>query len=254
MLKRHLTILGLAFALAGGMLMMPTPAAAQQGQDYYTYVSEWAVPRAQWAEFEKQQEASIPRMKKLVADGTIVAWGNIATRVHQEDGYTHADWFTATSRANLLKALEEAWTTATNSSFVAATKHYDLFLHTFAHGGKTVPSATGYLRVGFYHAKPGEADAVETLMTKDIKPFLDSAVASGTLLMYNLDEEDIHTSEPGGFNIALLFPDAAAMDKFFSDLAANQKANPAIGLALAGLTVNKDHRDGLDRVTAYQHQ
>jgi hypothetical protein len=193
-------------------------------------------------------------MKKLVADGTIVAWGNLTTRVHQEDGYTHADWFTATSRANLLKALEEAWTTAGNASFVSATKHFDLFLHTIGHGGKTVSDATGYLRVGFYQAKPGDGDAVASLMTKAIKPFLDSEVADGTLVMYNLDEEEIHTSAPGGFNIALLFPNGAAIDKFYSDLEANQKTNPAIGEALAGLTVGKDHRDSLGRVTAYQHK
>ncbi len=254
MFKRFLTVLGLAFALSGSMLMAPRPAAAQQGQDYYTYVSEWAVPRAQWAAFEKQQEADIPRMKKLVADGTLVAWGNLQTRVHQEDGYTHAEWFTANSRANLLKALEEAWTTAANASYVAATKHYDLFLHTFAHGGKTVSNATGYLRVGFYQAKPGDADALQGLMMKDVKPVLDSAVADGTLLMYNLDTEDVHTSAPGAYNIAMLFPDGAAMDKFFSDLAAREKANPAVTQTLASLTVGKDHRDGFDRVTAYQHQ
>ncbi|MGB8591199.1 MAG: hypothetical protein WCA98_00160 [Candidatus Acidiferrales bacterium] len=254
MKRLYTATLCFAVLFVAGIALMPSPAAAQATQDYYTYVSQWAVPRAQWEAFEKQEESDISRMKKLVADGTIVAWGNEEIRVHQEDGYTHAEWFTATSRANLMKALEEEWTTATNASFVSTTKHSDLFLHTIAHGGKTVSNATGYLRVGFYQAKPDDADALESLLTKHIKHFFDSAVANGTLLMYNIDEEDIHTSAPGGYNLALLFPDAAAMDKFFADLTADEKADPATGQILASLTVAKDHRDSLGRVTAYQHQ
>lgn len=56
-------------------LGVATPAAAQD-QGYYTYVSFWAVPRSDWAPFEKQEEASSSTMQKLVADGTIVAWGD----------------------------------------------------------------------------------------------------------------------------------------------------------------------------------
>jgi hypothetical protein len=255
MQRRCVSVLGIAAVLLAGMALAPRPAAAQgQGQEYYTYVSEWAVPRAQWEAFDKQEEATIPRMKKLVADGILVDWGNIETRVHTEDGYTHAEWFTATSRANLLKALEDAWTTATNASFVSATKHYDLFLHTFAHGGKTISNATGYARVGFYFAKPGESEEVRNLLKNQIKAALDAEVADGTLLMYNLDEQDIHTSAPGAYNMALVFPDGAAMDKFFADLEAKEKADPTVGALLSSLTAGKEHRDFLGRVTACQHK
>ena len=254
MQQSRFTILGITAVLLAGIAFTPAPAVAQQAQDYYTYVSVWAVPRAQWAAFNTQQDADIPRLKKLVADGTLVSWGNEEVRVHQEDGYTHADWMTATSRANLMKALEDAWTTATKPSFVAATKHYDLFLHTFAHGGKTTSSGTGYLRVAFYRAKDGQSDAVQALMLKDLKPFLDSEISSGNLSVYNLDVEEVHTSAPGQFNVAVIFPDGAAMDKFFSDLTAREKSDPAFFKAMTGLTESKDHRDAFGRVTSYQHQ
>ncbi|MFZ0580610.1 MAG: hypothetical protein WAN72_07835 [Candidatus Acidiferrales bacterium] len=254
MKRRYLATLCFAVLFIAGIALTPTPAAAQMTQDYYTYVSQWAVPRAQWEAFDKQEQSDVPRMKKLVADGTIVDWGNDTVRVHQEDGYTHAEWFTATSRANLLKALEEQWTTATNASYVSSTKHSDLFLHTIAHGGNAVSNGTGYLRVGFYQAKPGDGEALHSLFTKSIKPFLDSAVGNGTLTMYNIDEEDIHTSAPGGYNMALLFPDGAAMDKFFADLMAADKADSTIGQMLDSLTVGKEHRDSFGRVTAYQHK
>lgn len=254
MKRRYLATLCFAALVVTGIALTPKPAAAQMTEDYYTYVSQWAVPRAQWDAFAKQEESGVPTMKKLVADGTIVAWGNEAIRVHQEDGYTHAEWFTATSRANLLKAVEEQWTTATNASFVSATKHSDLFLHTIAHGGNAVSNGTGYLRVGFYQAKPGDGEALAGLLMKSIKPFFDSAVANGTLTMYNIDEEDIHTSAPGGYNLAVLFPDGAAMDKFFADLMASEKAGSTIGGMLEALTVAKDHRDDFGRVTAYEHK
>jgi hypothetical protein len=254
MKRSYLATLCFAVLFIAGIALTPKPAAAQMAQGYYTYVSQWAVPRAQWDAFDKQVESDIPRMKQLVADGTIIAWGNDTVRVHQEDGYTHAEWFTATSRANLLKALEEQWTTATNASYVSSTKHSDLFLRTIAHGGNAVSNGTGYLRVAFYEAKPGEAEAVQSLLMKNIKPFLDSAVANGTLTMYNIDQEDIHTSAPGGYNLAMLFPDGAAMDKFFADLMASEKTDPTTGQVLESLTVAKEHRDSLGRVTAYQHK
>ncbi|MHB8527833.1 MAG: hypothetical protein ACYDD2_17045 [Candidatus Acidiferrales bacterium] len=255
MFKRFVTVLGLASVLAGGMLLMPKPAAAQdQGQTYYTYVSEWAVPRAQWAAFAKQDEASVAKMKQAVADGLLVAWGNEEIRVHQEDGYTHAEWFTATSRDKLLKVLEGQWNTAVNPSYVAATKHHDLFLHTIAHGGKSVSDGTGYLRVAFYQAKAGDADALESLLLSKVKSFLDSEVANGNLAMYNIDEEDIHTSAPGGYNLAMVFADGAAMDKFYSDFDTMGKSDPTVGEAFSSLTVDKDHRDDFGRVTAYQNK
>ncbi|SRR6266567_3717856 len=253
MLKRFFTIASLASTVMLGLASLPAPAAAQD-QSYYTYVSFWAVPRSEWAAFEKQEEASNSTLQKLVADGTIVAWGDEAARVHEEDGYTHADWFTATSRANLLKALEVQWAGATNAAFVATTKHRDVFLQTLAHGGKTASGATGYIRVTDWKAKPGAESALEGYVMKTVKPRLDAAVANGTILMYNFDKEDIHSDAPGGYNLAIVFPNGEAIDKFFADLMAAGKEDPTVGQVLDGLTVAKEHRDGLGRVTAYQHK
>lgn len=255
MQRRVLTTLAMAAALLAGIVFTPKPAAAQQqAQEYYTYVSEWAVPRAQWAAFDKQVQSEDGTMKQLVADGTLVAWGDDEARVHQLEGYTHSTWMIAASRANLLKALEVIWANATNASFVATTKHQDYFLHTLAHAGKSATDGTGYVRVASYQAKPGDAAAFEHVLLALVKPALDSAVSDGTLLMYNIDTEDIHTGAPGGYDLAMLFPDGAAMDRFFADLAAKEKANPAIADLFEALTVGKDHRDSLDRVVSYEHK
>ena len=254
MFKRFLVSALLVSALVLSPVTLAAQAAAQD-QSYFTYVSQWTVPRGEWANFEKQQKEDDAIMQKLIADGTIIDFGDARTSVHTEDGYSYSEWFTATSRGNILKALEVlSGGASTSPALVSATRHSDLFLHTIAHGGKSTSGTTGYLRVGFYQAKPGAQAALEAHIRGVIKPFLDRAVADGMVVMYNIDTQDVHTSEPGSFNLALMFADGAALDKFFDQLEAAGKQNPGIGEILDSLTVAKDHRDILDRVTAYQHK
>jgi len=253
MLKRALSVATLACAILLGLAFLPQSAWAQN-QDYFTYVSFWAVPRSEWAAFEKQQADLDTVMQKLVADGTIMCWGDDSVRVHTEDGYTHADWMMATSRANLLKALETVWGGATNAAYVSTTKHEDVFLHTLAHGGRTVSSATGYIRVASWQAKPGSEDAFEGFVMKSMKPMLDADVANGTLLMYNFDKEDIHTDPIGMYSLAVIVPDGASLDKFMADLSAAEKADASMEATMDSLTVTDAHRDSFGRVTAYQHK
>jgi hypothetical protein len=253
MFKRLFTVAPLACMVMLSLAFIPTPAAAQD-QGYFTYVSFWAVPRSEWMAFEKQQKELGSTMQKLVTDGTIIAWGEDEARVHEENGYTHADFFTASSRANLLKALEIVWAGATNAAFVATTKHHDVFLNTLAHGGKTISEATGYLRVTFWQAKPGMAPALEGYVMKNLKPMLDKDVENGTLLMYNFDKEDVHTDSADAYNLALFFPNGEAIDKFFAELAAAEKADPTVGEVFENLTVAKAHHDTLGRVTAFEHK
>jgi hypothetical protein len=253
MLKRSLTILAVVFAIVLGMALQAPPAQAQD-QTYYTYVSEWAVPRSQWAAFEKERDQANSINQRLVADGTLIAWGNDNVYVHTEDGFTHEDWFISTSRAGILKALETLRPTATGSAFNSVTKHRDYFLHTIGHGGKAAPGATGYLRVTFWQAKPGQGDALVETFKKYIQPVLDSEIADGTILMYNFDAEEIHTDAPGGYDLAIVYPNGEAIDKAYAMLQARTKENPAVGEVIGSLTVSEAHRDFLSKVTSYQHK
>ena len=250
---RLLTAVSLVCAIVLGVGLLSPPAAAQD-QGYYVYVSWWAVARSQWDAFEKQEESNIPTLQKLVADGTIILWGNAAVRVHQEDGYTHADWFEATSQANLLKALEIQWTRATNASFVATVKHHDLLLHVIAHAGKPSPVTTGYVRLLSRQAKPGEEAAREATWLKVVKPVLDAEVEKGTVLMYNFEREEVHTLAPGLNLTAIYFPSAEAVDKFQADITAAQKENPAGFQLLDSLTIGEASRETFERLLAYQHK
>jgi hypothetical protein len=253
MFKRSLTILMFLFAL-GLSLSLQAPTAHAQDQTYFTYVSFWAVPRAQWAAFDKERDQANATLQRLVTDGTIVSWGDSADYVHGEAGYTHEDWFMATSRANILKALELLRAGSTGPAFSAVTKHQDYFLRTLAHGGKTSPVTTGYIRVAMWQAKPDEGQAFEAHFMKYLKPALDADVASGAILMYNFDVEDIHTGAPGRFNLAIVYPNGEAIDSFYTNLAEAGKQNPAVGEMIDSLTISKEHRDLFSKVTAYQHK
>jgi hypothetical protein len=72
----------------------------------YSYVANWQIPRAHWAEMAKGNAADKPIMDKALADGTIVGYGDDENLVHQSDGETHDDWWSSMSMAGLMKVLD----------------------------------------------------------------------------------------------------------------------------------------------------
>ncbi len=253
MIKRSFTILGVVCALVISALVAAAPAQAQE-QTHYTYVSFWALPRAQWNDFEKAQAQTYSVLERLVTDGTLVAWGSGAALVHTEGGYTHADWFVSNSQAGITKTLESLQSSSRTQALANATKHMDLFLHTIAHGGKTARTTSGYLRVAFWQAKPGRGDNVEQFFKKYAQPDLDAGVADGSVLMYNFDTEQIHTDAPGGYDLAVVYANGDGLDKSAATLAAHAKDNPAAGEGFGAMLETQAHRDDLTRILAFQHK
>lgn len=252
MRNRGLTILAAVCTLALAALVAAAPAA--QEQTHYTFVSFWAVPRAQWTDFEKAGEQTNSVLERLVADGTLVAWGSAATLVHTEDGYTHSNWFVSTSQAGITKTLEALRSASRMQALASATKHMDFMLHSIAHGGKTARTTSGIIRVAFWHAKPGRGDDVEEFFKKYLQPDLDAGVADGSVLMYNFDSQQIHTDAPGAYNLAVVYASGEGLDKSAAMLAAHAKENPAAGEGFGAMLENQAHRDMLARVLAYQHK
>jgi hypothetical protein len=253
MIRRSFNSLAVVCALVLGALVIGTPAQAQD-QTHYTYVSLWAVPRAQWNDFEKAQEQTRPVFERLVADGTLVAWGEAANLVHTEDGYTHSNWFVSTSQGGITKTLDALQSSSRTPAFVSTTKHMDLMLHTIVHGGKTVRATSGVIRVASWRAKPGRGDDVENYFKKYIQPDLDAGVADGSVLMYNFDSQAIHTDAPGAYNLAVVYANGDGLDKSTAMLAAHAKENPAAGEAFGSMLDTQAHRDSLSRILAFQHK
>jgi len=216
----------------------------------YIYVAQWGVPRADWPAYEKAEPSNKAVMDKLMADGTIIGYGFFKQIIHQEGGPTHGEWWSATSIANLMKALN-VLTAQTGPAFetqakiFSASKHFDLLLVTHHDASRSGAFENAYLRVGTYKSKPGESEAAEKAAKAYIVPVLEKLFADGVLLSYSIDHESIHTDDPATFDIAVIAKDAAGLDKFYDAIEANAKANPTGGPAFGAATDSSAHRDFL---------
>src|SRR5882762_6328333 len=87
----------LVFVLA----VMLVPAALPQVEPtpiVYTFVSQFQIPRANWAQYSEDTEKTVvPIVEKLTADGTILSWSTFEQVVHTPDGYTHGAAWSSTS-------------------------------------------------------------------------------------------------------------------------------------------------------------
>ncbi len=212
------------------------------------------MPRAQWSEFEKADADTNAILGKLVADGTLEAFGASAIVVHSEDGYTHINWFTSQSQAGILKTLDALQSASRTPQLAATTKHRDFMQHTIAHGGKTVNVTSGYVRVSIWQAKPGRGDDVESFFKHYIQPGLDAGVADGSVLSYNFDTEQVHTDAPGGYFLAVTYANGDGLDKSTAMLAKAAKEDPAVGAGFGSMLETAEHRDLLGRILVFQHK
>src|SRR3984957_20390170 len=108
------------------------PAAIPQSESMpivYTYVSQFQIPRANWAAYSEDSEKSvIPVLEKSVADGSIMSWSTFEQVVHSPEGYTHGAAWSSSSIAGLMKVLDEIRKSPQRPGQIAATKHEDLLM------------------------------------------------------------------------------------------------------------------------------
>jgi hypothetical protein len=237
-----MALLGAALCVAAGGRQARVHAdAADQG--VYTYAALWGVPRGQWGEIEKFYKSAVPTLEKLTASGTLTGWGNARVFVHDETGITHESWITATSFANITRALDAVRTAVPQPAAFATSKHVDELLRATTHGEKLGASGTGLLWVARYEVRPAQMEEIATLFETGIKPLFDEQMAAGTILSYALNYQAVHTGPAGGVSIAYLLPDATAVDKFQAALAAYQGLHPEVGRAMEGTMEYAAHRD-----------
>ncbi len=234
------------------------PAAAQTAEvkekpALYTYVAEWNIPRAQWADMEKGNSANAKIMDKAVADGTIVGYGSDRTVVHQSDGITHDDWWSATSMAgvlNMLDRLEKAGDSGT-SVLTSATDHSDAIYISHYYNWHPGSWKGGYTFEASYALRPdAPEDAVAMLSKNMIVPVLEKLLAEGTIDEYEIDTQAIHTEAPGSFQIVYLTPNAEGVDKVNAAIREAVKSKPLDGPAFESMVTDPAHRDAVLRSDA----
>ena len=252
-LSRVLTVvcaLGLAVLYAA-------PAMAQsevkEKPPMYSYVGNWAIPRAQWGEMDKANTADQPTYEKAFSAGTIVGYGNDVTIVHQGDGQTHDEWWSAMSMAGLLNVLDQFYKSGSSTTPVlaTATKHWDGIYVSRYYNWKPGSWKGVYTRVAIYKLKPDAPDdAVATLSKNLFVPFFEKQLADGSIYEYEIDTEAIHTDNPAIFSVVYITPNAEGLDKVNAALQALMKANPLGGPAFGSMVDFSAHRDELVRTNA----
>jgi hypothetical protein len=232
------------------------PACAQdepkEKPPMYSYVGLWNIPRAQWAEMEKNNAAEQKILDKALADGAIVAYGNDLNIVHTADGMTHDDWWSAMSMAAMLNVLDKFYKSGTPASPVlaSATKHTDGIFVSRYYNWRPGTYKGAYSRVGYYKLKPDAPEhAIETLSKTFIAPLLEKLLADGSIVEYEIDTEAIHTEGPGAFWIDVISPNAEGLDKLTAALLDRAKTNPLAGQAFDSMIDSSAHRDSLSTST-----
>lgn len=221
----------------------------QEKPPVFTYVSGWVVPRAQWGDMAKMQQEDRAVEEKLLADGVLTSYGETENYIHTEDQPTHGSWMTATSEANILKALEAFYARPeTTAPVLAASKHHDLFLVSRMYNGHAGTFDGAYLSGSVFQVKEGEVGAFQNLVKTRVVPEFEKLLADGTLASYNLDAQDFVTVRPGLRWLVFVAPNASALNKADQALEAAFGKDAELGPALGSLTVWKAQRDFLLRV------
>lgn len=241
--------------LLGLAAVWALPVAAQTSEvkekpPMYSYIGDWAIPRAQWADMEKAREANQKTMEKALASGTIVGYGDDINVVHQADGPTHDEWWSAMSMAGLLNILEQFYKSGSSTTPVlaSATKHWDSIYVSRFYNWHSGSWKDAYTHGSSYKLKanaPG--DAIDTLSKNLVVPLLEKMLAEGAIHEYEIDTEAIHTESPGSFWIYYIAANAEGLDKVNAALLATLKANPLGGPAFDSLVDMREHRDILVR-------
>jgi hypothetical protein len=247
------TIWSVSFLSVVGLIgVVPSRAQTsdQSKPPVYTYISEWAVPRAQWAEMVKVDEQDRPLMEKLISDGTITGYGAFTNIIHQEGEPTHGTWFSATSEGNLLKALEAVYAQpgSTTAPVEGAAKHWDYMVVSHVYNQRPGKSEGGYLAGDHWDVKPGQMRAYMDLVKSSLVPVFEKMLADGTVTAYGIDTEDFHTGKLGRVTFYFTTPDAAAFDKASKVMDEAFDKNPALNSAFLSMVDREGHRDFLDRL------
>src|SRR5881296_874254 len=251
-------MIGVAVGLAlVAIAIVSSPIAFSQMEatpTVYTFVSQFQVPRANWAGYSEDTEKTVvPILEKLTADGTIASWSTFEQVVHTTDGYTHGAAWSSTSIAGLTKVLDEVRKAGPRPGQIAATKHEDFLMQTsMYHAGSGTPA---YLRVVCSNAKADKPEGYAATLKKLLVPTFEEQIKKGVATYYGVDEQYVNTSAQSTRCVVITFPNAEGMDKWATAIKTTMdKWSPAERAEFAGATVLDSRRDIMARITHSGHK
>lgn len=244
----------LAVAFAAMCLFLPCAAAQSDNASQptvYTYVSWFAIPRANWQRYAQNTERTfVPVADKMVANGTILSYSTFENVVHTPDGYTHGSAWSATSISGLMKVLDELRKNPPDELQNTATRHEDYIMQTSMYAMGEGGQKPAYLRVVCQNAKTDKPGDYRNAIRKFIWPIASDALKKGDLAYIGLDSQYVNTQAPSTSCLVISYPNAEGMDHWADTVKSNfDKMSPEDRQEFYGGTVPDSRRDLLMRVT-----
>lgn len=242
------------FVLTVCAVILAAPMALpqmQQGQPIiYTFVSQFQVPRASWAEYSANTEKTfVPVAEKAVADGTILSYATFETIVHTPEGYTHGAAWSSSTISGLTKVLDEVRKAGPQPGQVAATKHEDYLMQSSMYTmGSGQPT---YLRVVCQNAKPADKpEGYAAAIKKYLWPMIEDQVKKGNASYVALDSQYVNVMAPSTRCLVIDYPSAESIDKWAAAVNATLgKMTAADRDAFYGSSATDSRRDIMARIT-----
>ena len=228
-----------------------------QGQPVvYTYVSQFQVPRANWAEFsESTAKSFVPIADKMVADGTILSYSTFEHIVHTPEGFTHGSAWSSTSIAGLMKVLDEVRKAGPQPGQIAATRHEDYLMQTTMYVAGNSNGMPAYLRVVCQNAKPDKPEGYAAALKKYLWPTVEDQSKKGTVVYVGLDSQYVNNAAPSLRCLVISYPSADSMDKWATAVNATLgKMSQSDRDAFFGAAVTDSRRDIMARITHSGHK
>jgi len=254
-------ILGLLVVMVLAVIIaapIAIPQAEQTQPVVYTYVSQFQVPRANWAQYSEDTEKTfVPIAEKLLADGTISGWSTFETLVHTPEGYTHGAAWSSTSIAGLTKVLDEVRKNTPRAAQIASTKHEDYLMQTsmYQMGSSSGTGGPGFLRVICQMAKPDKPGDYAAALKKYLWPTFEDQIKKGVASYVGLDSQYVNNEAPSLRCLVITYPNADGMDKWAAAINATLgKMSQADREAFFGTVVSDSRRDFMARITHSGHK
>ncbi|HXZ33993.1 MAG TPA: hypothetical protein VEH30_17075 [Terriglobales bacterium] len=219
----------------------------------YSYVGFWNIPRSQWGEMEKSDAADLKTLEKALANGTIVGYGTDLNLLHEADGATHDQWWSAMSLAGLLNVLDQFYKSGSATSPVlgTATKHWDSIYVSRYYNWHPGSWKDVYTSGSCFKLKAdAPSDALDVLSKNLLVPLLEKMMAEGAVHEYEIDTEAYHRQPVSNFCIFEIVANAEALDKVGAAVRESFKSNPTYGPTFDSMVDWTGHRDELTRTNA----
>ena len=256
MMKLGKILVGLCTLTMAVVWAVPAVAQAADAKEkplMYSYVGNWAIPRAQWADMDKSRVDDQKLLDKAISDGTLIGYGDDLNLVHQPDGETHDDWWSSMSLAGVLNVLDQFYKSGNSTSPVlsSATRHWDDIYVSHYYNWHPGSYKGVYTHGSSYKLKAdAPEDALDSIAKNFFVPVLEKMLANGTIHEYEIDTQAIHTQDPATFWVFFITANADGTEKVIAALRESMKANPMSRPAFDSMIDFTAHRDYMARTNA----